>query len=813
MASLAIPRSHARTVRATTVALVVLGGMAGSPRFTAGEVIGQWDFANGWNAGTGLVPAVSAIPGLSLSYLPKTDFYQNPVAHGGGTPPQNPPQLAFATTGSFGITNLGDTPGTVVMQMPDMRGYGLVTGLMAKFPQMANGDGTPTRLNRYSVVMDVYVPQATDDQLPPDSPAYLTLFQTRLANDNAWFIDKRDDTTGVASSYGGTVTPNAWHRLALVMNLSDSGAVSQYRAYVNGSLAADIVPDTVPDSERNDALVKADLFTDGTFAIGTLDDSYSGLGSDSAFFLFNADNNVGAEGLAKGELGELYVANLQFRDDALTSSQVAALGGPAPGPIPVPEPGTLGLLATAAAAAGAGLSRRRLLAGLGAWGSAAVAEYGSSATAVAQVAAPPPSAGTKQPNDAPTSGPLADYVAAADGSTEWTRIAGGDFAACRFVAAELVSQTWRGLPWRHQLAVCMPPTLAVERPPVLLWIDGGSTPEGAVTPPAKQLPVIAAIAEAAGLPTAVVRQVPNQPLEGGRREDDLIAHTFEQFFRTGDATWPLLLPMVKSVAAALDAVADLVHDEWQVDLDGCVVAGASKRGWTSWLAAAVEPRVRGLVPMVIDMLDLPRHMQLQMDSFGAPSQAIHDYVSRGIHRQLDSPRGRELLALVDPVRYAAAITQPKVIALGTNDEYWPLESHALYREQLRGPTWVSYAPNSGHGIPPLRVAPLVAALGRHVAGAEPLPDVAWACDAASRTCTIAADPLPAAALLWTTESDSRDFREARWTARPVDLAAGRGREQVEPPAAGFRAALVECRYDRAPLPVFLSTGPLVLPAG
>lgn len=34
-------------------------------------------------------------------------------------------------------------------------------------------------------------------------------------------------------------------------------------------------------------------------------------------------------------------------------------------------------------------------------------------------------------------------------------------------------------------------------------------------------------------------------------------------------------------------------------------------------AAAVEPRVRSLVPMVIDMLDLPRHLRLQMENFGA----------------------------------------------------------------------------------------------------------------------------------------------------------------------------------------------------
>jgi PhoPQ-activated pathogenicity-related protein len=271
--------------------------------------------------------------------------------------------------------------------------------------------------------------------------------------------------------------------------------------------------------------------------------------------------------------------------------------------------------------------------------------------------------------------------------------------------------------------------------------------------------------------------------------------------------------MTKTVSSALDAAADLVQREWQIEIAGAVAAGASKRGWTSWLSAAVEPRIRGLVPMVIDMLDLPRHMRLQVESFGTPSAALHDYVSRDLHRRLDTPRGQELLAIVDPVRHAAAITQPKILALGTNDEYWPLESLDLYRNRLRGPTWMSYAPNAGHDIPPLRVAPLVAALARHVAGVESLPEITWACDAASRTCSLAADPLPAEALLWTAASDTRDFRGAKWASRRVPLADGRCRERLEPPAAGFRASLIECRYARAPLPVYLSTGPLVVAAG
>ena len=47
-------------------------------------------------------------------------------------------------------------------------------------------------------------------------------------------------------------------------------------------------------------------------------------------------------------------------------------------------------------------------------------------------------------------------------------------------------------------------------------------------------------------PIAVLRQVPQQPIFDGRKEDQIIALTFSKFFDTGETDWPLLLPMVKS---------------------------------------------------------------------------------------------------------------------------------------------------------------------------------------------------------------------------------------------------------------------------
>src|SRR5262249_16346114 len=155
---------------------------------------------------------------------------------------------------------------------------------------------------------------------------------------------------------------------------------------------------------------------------------------------------------------------------------------------------------------------------------------------------------------------------------------------------EMISQHWREHTWSHHVQIVKPDKV---RNPRLAFLFVTGDGEGR-----SSLAMLQLIAERAGVLAAVVSRVPNQPLYDGRKEDALIAYTFDQYLKSGDESWPLLFPMVKSAVRAMDTVQAYALKEHQQKVEAFVVSGMSKRGWTTWLTGAVDPRVKGIAPMV-----------------------------------------------------------------------------------------------------------------------------------------------------------------------------------------------------------------------
>src|SRR6185295_4925509 len=89
-----------------------------------------------------------------------------------------------------------------------------------------------------------------------------------------------------------------------------------------------------------------------------------------------------------------------------------------------------------------------------------------------------------------------------------------------------------------------------------------------------------------------------------------------------------------------------------------VVTGASKRGWTTWLTAAVDSRVAGIMPVVFDNLNFAAQMPNQLRAWGRYSEQLGDYTERSLQALIGTERGRELVARVDPYAYREALARP-----------------------------------------------------------------------------------------------------------------------------------------------------------
>lgn len=404
--------------------------------------------------------------------------------------------------------------------------------------------------------------------------------------------------------------------------------------------------------------------------------------------------------------------------------------------------------------------------------------------------------------------PLLTYVGAEDTSYAWTKDADAPpMPGSTVMKVRMTSQTWQGIPWQHVLWVIRPEKVR-ENPAVLLMVTGGRGEK-----PSSEMALIAATAGAHGIPVAVLYGIPNQPLFGGKREDALIAHTFVECMKTGDLSWPLLFPMVKSVVRAMDTIQEVAEKEWKAPVKGFVVSGASKRGWTSWLTGAADPRVLGIAPMVYDNLNLGPQMRQQLACYGAYSEQIRDYTELGIQQVLETPQGKALAAAVDPYALRDRLKIPKLMVNGTNDPYWTLEAARLYFDDLAGEKHLLYVPNTGHGLGDFGdVIASILALTRACEEGRKLPEVKWTYreEAGGLRLTVATAEKPVKVAFWTAESPTLDFRGAKWQEQP--MSGDKAEFLLEKPKEGHRAFFGQVRVRSGAIEFPLSTAPRIVSA-
>jgi PhoPQ-activated pathogenicity-related protein len=374
----------------------------------------------------------------------------------------------------------------------------------------------------------------------------------------------------------------------------------------------------------------------------------------------------------------------------------------------------------------------------------------------------------------------------------------------------LTSQKWKGITWRHQLTVMVPSQQKYKG--ALLIISGGSNTNEQPNWSNRDglWPVAAQMAESNQSIVAILKQTPNQPLMEGRKEDALISYTLQQYKNDGDYEWPLLFPMVKSALRSMDAVQDFSRKKSSMPVETFLVAGASKRGWTTWLTAASgDPRVKAVAPMVIDMLNMPVSLNAQLKAYGAYSEQIEDYVKLEIPQSTGSKKGKEVTTMIDPYSYKEKLTVPKLIFIGTNDEYWTVDAIKWYINDLPGQTMVHYVPNAGHdlggGVQALQT--LSAFYGKMLQS-KPYPILKNNSKVENgkmkMSITANTDELQEISI-WSAASADMDFRNEKWSVASAGKGAAENHIEVDFPKDGYKAFYVDFKYKGPQGPYISST--------
>jgi PhoPQ-activated pathogenicity-related protein len=395
---------------------------------------------------------------------------------------------------------------------------------------------------------------------------------------------------------------------------------------------------------------------------------------------------------------------------------------------------------------------------------------------------------------------LQNYIDNDDNAYRWEFKNTYNIAGTNAYDIELTSQRWREYTWTHQLTILVPQT--IDHDGVMLWITGGSNNGGLPKWTDQNDPeafLMSLIANSNNAVVAILRQVPNQPLYQNLYEDALISYTLNAFRDDGDYTWPLLFPMVKSASRAMDAVTEFLEDEFAFTVSGFTVSGASKRGWTTWLTGAMDRRVEAIAPAVIDILNMPVNVNYQQEVWGDYSIQIQDYVDLGIAQDIHSVTGADLVKMIDPFSYREKLTMPKMIFIGTNDPYWPVDAIKHYFSEIPGENFIHYVANAGHDLGNGQTAMLALnAFWTNTLTKNPYPICTWHVVKTEDQIKIevgASDSYLTNAYLWSADSDDRDFRDANWSSTALNV---EGSSLIEVsqvyPESGFRAFYVDLEY-------------------
>ncbi len=425
---------------------------------------------------------------------------------------------------------------------------------------------------------------------------------------------------------------------------------------------------------------------------------------------------------------------------------------------------------------------------------------------------------------------LQAYAQQDDGAFHYDHIASIPVPGVTLHLYSMISQVWRSSDeidrtlWQHQLVIAVPDQVAFDT--AMLFVGDNDNDDPLVDENDIIVQIIAQLAQGSQTIVAAVYQVPNQPFyfpnyTARYKEDDLVGYTWDKYLDTGDTTWPIHVPMTKSVIKAMDAVSEIAPTLGDYAVNDFVVTGFSKRGQVTWLAAAIDSRIKAIAPGVIDFLNVMPNMENQYKSYGAYVPEIDTLVQLGVMGRLRTPEFEDLADIIDPYEYRDRLQLPKFLLNSSGDQFFMPDSAKFYFKDLPGEKLIRYAPNTDHSLQNSVTSvfdTLYSLLGWYqsiLLGLE-RPQIDWYLD--GNQLVAETSMTPQLARVWRASNPlARDFRKVSigeaWVAEPIQADAdGRYRTVLPQPQTGYAAAYIEFVYQGiGGLPVTYSTRVYITP--
>ena len=392
---------------------------------------------------------------------------------------------------------------------------------------------------------------------------------------------------------------------------------------------------------------------------------------------------------------------------------------------------------------------------------------------------------------------------------------------------KMVSGTWltekevNHTEWWHWITIVVPNNIVETE--ALLMIGGGSSKD---QEPRKASEILINAALGTSSIIAEISNIPFQPLnyandtKDDRYEDDLIAYGWKKFLEHGakdeDVSWLARLPMTRAVVKGMDVIQKVTSD-FKITIDKFVVAGASKRGWTTWTTAVVDNRVIAIIPIVIDLLNVIPSFDHHWRCYGEWSPAIDDYVNEGITEWMGSKEYNRLLELVEPYSFIDQLQIPKFLINATGDEFFVTDSWRFYWESLIGNKYLQYVPNGNHGLTGTYNPESLIAFYNAIITNSDFPEFNWYVSNDSIYLNINTDANYTVKSWEAINENTRDFRVAvigkSWKSNKINTTSNNEYYlHVSKPKTGYKAGLLEITIESGTkVPFVFTTGTLVSP--